>query len=154
MLLYLVRHAEANSEIADPSQSLSEKGQRDAKKVASYLAGLKAPIDIIFHSQKLRAKQTAVVFGEFVKPPEGVQETEYLGPLDDPAEWGKILKDSDKNIMLVGHLPYMARLFSLLICGFIEDGPVTFKNVSVVCLRKESDGTWKLQWMIGPDVLQ
>ena len=153
MLLYLVRHGEAKSEPADPSQTLSEQGLRDVKKVASYLAGLNLPLDIIFHSRKVRAKQTAVVLSDFLKPEEGIQETDHLGPLDDPSEWEHILQESNKDIMLVGHLPYMAKLFSTLVCGFMDDGMVTFKNASVACLKREYDGTWLLQWMMGPEVV-
>ncbi len=154
MLLYLVRHGEANSELSDPSQSLSEKGLSEVRKVASHLAAIGISTDVIFHSKKPRAKQTAIVFGEYLKPAEGVTETDRLGPLDDPSEWEQILRGSSKDIMLVGHLPYMAKLFSLLACGFIDDGVVTFRNSSVACLKRESDGTWLLQWMIGPDLVR
>ncbi len=152
MLLYLVRHGEANSELADPSQSLSEKGLGDVRKVAAHLASVKISVDVIFHSRKLRAKQTAMVFAEFLKPTEGVAEIDRIGPLDDPSEWEKILRTSDKDIMLVGHLPYMAKLFCLLACGFADDSVVTFKNASVACLKRDGDGIWRLQWMIEPEL--
>jgi phosphohistidine phosphatase len=153
MLLYLVRHGEANSELADPSQSLSEKGLSDVRKVASHLAALKTSIDIIFHSRKVRAKQTAGIFAEFLRPAEGILQTDHLGPLDDPSEWEQILRAGSKDIVLVGHLPYMAKLFSLLTCGFIDESAVTFKTASVACLKRDIDGTWSLQWMLGPEVV-
>jgi phosphohistidine phosphatase len=121
--------------------------------MASHLAGLDLPIDIIFHSQKMRAKQTAVVFAEFLKPREGVKETDYLGPLDDPSEWEQRLRDRDMNIMLVGHVPFMPKLFSLLTCGFIDDSNITFGNASVACLKRQNNGSWILQWMIGPELV-
>ncbi len=153
MFLYLVRHGEAKSELADPSQSLSEKGVSDVRKVAAHLASVKIAIDVIFHSRKLRAKQTAAVFADFLKPDEGVAEIDRIGALDDPSEWEKILRTAEKNIMLVGHLPYMAKLFCLLACGFADDSVVTFKNASVACLKRDGDGAWRLQWMLGPDVM-
>ena len=153
MLLYLVRHGEAQSELTDPSQSLSERGVRDVQKVASHLAGLNVHIDIIFHSQKMRSKQTAIIFAEFLKPREGIQETDQLGPLDDPSEWEQRLRDRDMNIMLVGHLPYLPKLFSLLTCGVIDDSNITFKNASVACLKGQHNGSWILQWMLGPEVV-
>ena len=153
MLLYLVRHGEAQSELVDPSQSISEQGLRNVQKMAAHLAGLNVHIDIIFHSQKMRAKQTAVVFGQFLRPREGVQETDHLGPLDDPSEWEQRLRNRDVNIMLVGHIPFMPKLFSLLTCGFIDDSTITFGNASVACLKRLTDGSWVLQWMIGPEVV-
>lgn len=151
MFLYLVRHGEAKSELVDPSQALSEKGLRDVQKVASHLKGLNLSVDVIFHSPRLRAKQTAVVFSDFLKPGEGIFEADHLGPLDDPSTWEQRLRDRNKNVMLVGHLPYMGKLFSQLVCGYIDDHVITFTSASVVCLKKENNGTWMLQWMIGPE---
>lgn len=151
MLLYLVRHGEAMNELADPSQALSPHGLRNVQKVASHLAKRKIPVDLIFHSSKLRAKQTAAVLADFLKPGEGFFETDHLGPLDDPSEWERRLRDRNKNIMLVGHLPYMEKLFSLLMCGFVDDHVVRFNNATIVCFNRENNGTWVLQWMIGPE---
>jgi phosphohistidine phosphatase len=153
MLLYLVRHGEAQSELTDSFQALSERGLGDVQNIASYLVRLNVRLDIIYHSQKMRAKQTAVVFGQFLKPREGVQETDHLGPLDDPSEWEQRLRDRDMNIMLVGHLPYLPKLFSLLTCGFIDDSTITFGPASVVCLKRQHNGSWMLQWMLGPEVV-
>jgi phosphohistidine phosphatase len=153
MLLYLVRHGEAQSELADPSQSLSERGLRDVKKIASHLTGLNLPLDIILHSRKMRAKQTAAVFAEFLKPKQGIQEADNLNPLDDPSEWVQRLRGSDMNSMLVGHVPFMPKLFSLLTCGFLDDGNIAFGNATVACLKRQSDGSWTLQWMVGPEMV-
>jgi len=153
MLLYLVRHGEANSELADPSQALSEKGASDVRKIAAHLAAVKMPADVIFHSRKLRAKQTADIFGEFLKPAGGVIETDNLGPNNDPSEWGKIVDAGRQDTMLVGHLPYLAKLFCLLTCGFIDDGAVTFRNATAACLKRDGDGIWRLQLMIGPETV-
>ncbi|HMK56141.1 MAG TPA: phosphohistidine phosphatase SixA [Dissulfurispiraceae bacterium] len=153
MLLYLVRHGEANSELFDPSQALSERGLREVQKVAAHLAGINSPVELIFHSPKLRARQTAAVFADYLRPSDGIFETDHLGPLDDPSEWERRLRDRNKNIMLVGHLPYMEKLFSLLLCGFIDDHVVNFGNAAIVCLRREKNGTWVLHWMLGPAVV-
>jgi phosphohistidine phosphatase len=153
MLLYLVRHGEAQSELVDPSQSLSERGLRNVQKMAAHLAGLNVHVDIIFHSQKMRARQTAAIFADFLKPREGIQETDHLGPLDDPTVWEQRLRDRDMDIMLVSHLPYLPKLFSLLTCSFIDDSTITFGNASVACLKKQNNGSWLLRWMLGPEVV-
>jgi len=153
MFLYLVRHGEAKNEFADPSQALSEQGLRDVQKVASHLARIGTPVDIIFHSDRLRAEQTAAVLSDHLRPGGGVVETDHLGPFDDPSEWEHRLRDRDRNIMLVGHLPYMEKLFSLLMCGFTAEQIITFSNSTIVCLKRGMTGTWVLQWMIDPDVV-
>lgn len=153
MLLYLVRHGEALNELADPSQALSPQGVSNVQKVASHLAKLRLPVDRILHSNKLRAKQTAIVLADFLKPGEGVFETDNLGPLDDPTEWKRRLMDHNDNIMLVGHLPYMEKFFSLLLCGVISEHQIRFNNATIVCLKRENRGIWVLQWMLRPDLV-
>ena len=153
MLLYLVRHGEAMNELADPSQALSPQGLRNVQKVAAHLARLKIHVDVIFHSHKLRAKQTAAVFADYLRPAEGLSETAYLDPMDDPSEWERRLRDRNKDIMMVGHLPYLEKFFSMLLCGFVDDRVVRFGNATVVCLNREKTGTWVLQWMMGPEVI-
>jgi phosphohistidine phosphatase SixA len=55
--------------------------------------------------------------------------------------------------MLVGHVPFMPKLFSLLTCGFLDDGNIAFGNATVACLNRQSDGSWTLQWMVGPEMV-
>jgi phosphohistidine phosphatase len=55
-------------------------------------------------------------------------------------------------LMLVGHLPHMARLASLLLTGNPNREVVRFRNATVVCLeRVEAD--WVLLWAFGPDLV-
>lgn len=52
--------------------------------------------------------------------------------------------------MLVGHLPYMAKLAGLIICGDKEKTCVDFKMGGMVCCRRIADGRWVIAWMILP----
>ena len=47
-------------------------------------------------------------------PLEGVLEQKGLGPLDDSQEAKRLTKQSEKLLMLVGHLPHLRRLASLM----------------------------------------
>ena len=67
MRIYLVQHGEAKKENEDPLRPLTEEGIKNAEKVASYLAKLNLKIKKIFHSGKLRAKQTAEIYGKIFK---------------------------------------------------------------------------------------
>ena len=55
--------------------------------------------------------------------------------------------------MLVGHLPFMGRLTSLLVSRVEEPDAVAFRPGSVVCLERGPEGTWTLAWMIRPELL-
>jgi phosphohistidine phosphatase len=150
MFLYLVRHGEAKSEAEDPKKGLSDRGRRDVEKVASYLSSIEA--HSIYHSTKLRAAQTAEVFTEYIKPSEGPAEKDSLAPMDDPRIWAERLDSITENTMLVGHLPFMSRLTSLLVTGDSERAAFEFGASFILCLRRYEGNRWAVQWMIGPEI--
>lgn len=151
MFLYLVQHAEAKKEEIDPNRPLSEKGLKDITKTSLYLTQLNISLHKIFHSKKLRAKQTAEVLFRHLKPIRGITEIDGLSPLDEPEIWFNRLRDIPEDIMLVGHLPHLSKLASLLLCGDKEKNIIEFKMAGIVCLRKEAD-SWLLQWMLTPEI--
>ena len=154
MFLYLVQHAEAKREEEDPLSPLSRKGLADINKVASYVSKLDVNVVQIFHSGKLRAKQTAEVLLENLKPIKGLTETDGLNPLDDPRIWAERLKEVTDNIMLVGHLPHLGKLSAQILCGDKEKGIIDFKMGGIVCLKRFEDSHWSVEWMIIPEVIK
>lgn len=153
MYLYLVQHGEAKSKEEDPARPLSEKGARDVRKVASFVSQAGITVDAIHQSGKQRAADTAGIFAELLTPGEGVVESAGLAPMDEPGIWAERLKGEHRNLMLVGHLPHMGRLASLLLAGQSEGGLVEFRMGGVLCLRGE-EGRWSVQWMVVPDLLK
>jgi len=153
MFVYLVQHAEAKSEQEDPSRSLSVKGMHDIKKVAFYASQYNLKVHMIFHSSKLRAKQTAEVLSEHLKPAKGISEVDGLSPLDDPTVWAQRLKDIPDDIMLVGHLPHLDKLASLLLCGDKDKNIISFKMAGIICLKRTDAESYALQWMMTPEII-
>ena len=152
MHLYLVQHGLAKSKEEDPERPLSGEGMTDAGKMAAFLAKRGVRIDRIYHSGKLRAKQTADIFGEKLGITGMVADTDGLAPSDDPQIWEKRLVGKSENIMLVGHLPHLSRLASLLLAGGTERNTVEFKNAGVICAKRDESGRWSLQWMVIPEL--
>ncbi|OGW41686.1 MAG: hypothetical protein A2010_09770 [Nitrospirae bacterium GWD2_57_9] len=74
--------------------------------------------------------------------------------MDDPALWALRILGMGEDIMLVGHLPYMARLAGLLLCGDTEKMCVDFKMGGIVCLKRFDDGRWAVEWMIVPEMVR
>lgn len=154
VFLYLVRHAEARSAEEDPSRGLSEKGLNDIKKIASFLRGGTVHVDSIYHSGKTRALQTAQELADKLDPAEGISPTDGLAPLDDPHIWSERLSEIERDTMLVGHLPHLNRLASLLLCGDPEKPMVVFEAGGVVCLERSESREWSMTWMIAPRLVQ
>lgn len=154
MHLYSVRHGDAFDEGLDPKRPLSEKGNVEVEKVARHLASLSIKTDRIFHSPKLRAAQSAQILERHLHPVRGSEEAEGLLPNDPPKAWKKQLKDLNGDVMLVGHLPHLARLASLLLSDDTEKIQLAIATGGVVCLRRDKRGTWTLEWMIAPDQIK
>lgn len=153
MFLYLVQHAEAKREEDDPARDLSHQGIQDISKVADYLGKLPVAVSQIVHSGKTRARHTAEILAESLKPPQGVAETTGLAPLNDPQDWAGRLATHEEDLALVGHLPHLARLAALLLSGNREGEIIHFKMGGVVCLRRGDAGHWAVEWMIIPEIV-
>jgi phosphohistidine phosphatase len=52
--------------------------------------------------------------------------------------------------MLVGHLPFMERLASLLVFGDPARLVVKFQNAGIVALDQDSAGRWFVRWALMP----
>jgi phosphohistidine phosphatase len=152
MFLYLVQHAEAKKEEEDPSRSLSEDGLHTIQKTSRFFAKQGLKVHKIFHSNKLRATQTAEVLAEYLKPEQGVSEIDGLAPLDDPKIWHERLKGVPEDVILVGHLPHLARLASLLVCEREKSDIISFQMAGIVCLKRDDSGAYTLQWMVTPEI--
>jgi phosphohistidine phosphatase len=153
MLLFLVRHGEAvRADTADSYRALTPEGAAEVEEMASHLEAIRVSTDIIFHSTKARAKQTAGIFARYLNPAKGMTESPDLGPMTDPMLWAERLNTMDEKVMIVGHLPYMSRIASLLISGFASETAVTFTTASVACLRRDH-GAWSLLWLITPEII-
>lgn len=153
MLLYLVQHGEAKREEEDPSRGLTDKGFRVVARVALFAREHGITVGSILHSGKKRALQTAQIFSDHLRPAGGTEESDSLAPMDDPEVWAGRLTELDEDIMLVGHLPHLAKLGGRLLCGDKEKMFVDFKMGGIVCLKRFNDGRWVMEWMIAPEIV-
>ena len=56
--------------------------------------------------------------------------------------------------MLVGHLPYMSRLASLLLCGDSEKEIIKFRNAGIVNLIRDDLKVWSIGWILIPEMVK
>ena len=152
MLVYLVRHGEAISELVDPIQPLSERGRAGVERVARQTARVGLAVAEIRHSSKRRARETAEILARHLTPTPDLKEVDWLAPTADPGMAQDAALSAAEPLMLVGHLPHMARLASLLLTGNPNREVVRFRNATVVCLERVEDD-WVLLWALGPDLV-
>lgn len=151
MNVYLVQHAEAKAKEVDPDRPLSERGQQDAGCVAAVAGRMGVKVRQIRHSGKLRAEQTAQILGEALSPAEGIVAVEGLRPLDKVEPVANDLDVASEPVMLVGHLPFIARLIGELVVGDPDETIVAVQKSAIVCLA-ETDGTWQVLWILTPEM--
>lgn len=152
MKLYLAQHGDATSKDDNPNRPLSARGRNDVEKVGRFLSRAGISVDGILHSGKLRARQTAELLATQLAPGLAPQTNENLNPLDLPAVMAEEIDHWQDSILLVGHLPHMARLASLLLTGQEEPAIVAFAPGTIACLEKSEDKTWSLKWLLPPDM--
>jgi len=153
MKLYLIRHAQPKSHEEDPRMPLSDLGQKTMRRVSEYAA---AQLDLaeIWHSEKLRAKETAAILAESLGITDNVQEHKGLAPSDNVMDVKTRLMNRMENLAIVGHLPFLSKLASLLLYGSEEDANrINFETGCIVCLNRDEYDNWTLDWMITPDTI-
>jgi len=153
MKLYLVQHAKAASKEADPERPLTDKGQRDIQKVAAFIKPLNLSVDYLWHSGKKRAEQTAEVLADAIKISKEHAARTGLSPNDDVIALKEEFSTSQQDVMIVGHLPFLSKLTSLLLTGSESANTVAFKQGGIVCLDRSGENQWQLEWMIIPELL-
>jgi phosphohistidine phosphatase len=152
MPVYLVQHGQAVPEAQDPARPLTEGGRDEVARVARHAGTLGVRVAEIWHSGKLRALQTAEIFRESLRPEPALREQRGMNPGDDPALVLPRLEAAADPVLLVGHLPHLSRLASLLLVGDSDRGIIQFRNAGVVCLARGEDG-WAVQWLLPPDLV-
>jgi phosphohistidine phosphatase len=157
MDVYLVQHGEAVSEQQDPERPLSDEGRKAVAKVGKYVAALGSrfmdpPLSEVWHSGKLRAEQTAEILARELAPNVTPVRHDGMKPKDDPAAIGaelRAMRDRPGAVLLVGHLPHLARLAGLLLADQADKAVVEFVNAGVVKLRPAERG-WVLAGYLTP----
>ena len=110
-------------------------------------------IDVIEHSDKLRARQTAELLALHLRPALGTKQVEGLAPNDPVAPLASRLGKEPKDVMLVGHLPHLSRLADTLLGVKPESELIRFQMGGCVCLESDDSGKWTICWMLTPDLL-
>jgi len=143
VLLVLVHHADAVGPAIDTRRPLSAQGAAQAEDLAARAkaAGVR-PVEI-WHSGKLRARQTGEAFLRACSPLAAFRMARGLLP-DDPPELMRTQLDAEtRDVLLVGHMPNIAALASSL-----AGAGVSFPLHGAIAFEREGDGAWKECWRL------
>ena len=100
MVIWFLRHGEAEDGSPDFERKLTKKGERQARDAGTALNALGIELDVCLSSPRVRARDTAVIACEELGAEVTLEEQLAGGrfdPLELAAGWGEVL--------LVGHEP-------------------------------------------------
>jgi phosphohistidine phosphatase len=125
----------------DPARPLSTRGRGDVRLLAERAAALGAKPALIWHSGKLRAKQTAEAFWRACNPLATFAAVRGLQPLD-PTNWiVEALSAESRDVMIVGHFPQLPQLLAHLVLNRRDAPPMPFPIDGMVALQDaEAEG--------------
>ena len=143
-LLVLVHRGDAVGPDVDPMRPLSSVGRAATERLAVLAAQRGVKPDVIWHSGKLRARQTADAFWKACNPFAPITAERGLLP-DDPPQWIRDrLIGETRGVLIAGHMPYLPRLLALLTSA--NEG-ASFPLHGCVALESEGD-RWKEVWRL------
>ncbi len=153
MRLYLLRHGQASATRTEAGRPLTETGRREVQAVAAYLRRNKISIPDIWHSPKLRARQTAEIAARGMGSRPRLTEKAGLKPGGNAAAVAREIAGLNRDLMLVSHLPFTVRLAALLLAGKRSLPVIEFQTGGLACLERTEAGGWSLLWLLSPTML-
>lgn len=128
MNLFLLRHGLAADlgdpglpkDLQDAARQLTAKGKQKLWRITEALQALEIQPDVVISSPLRRATQTAQIVTEALELRKKLILTDNLAPGGSPkalVEQINELGPRVKNILLVGHEPYLSKLIALLCAG-------------------------------------
>lgn len=145
--IYLVQHGKAYPKDVDPERRLSQEGVEETESVARKARGLNVSVAEVWHSGKARARMTAEIIAQSIGC-NYIIEKAGLAPLDDPRPIYEELINIDYDVMIVGHLPHLSKLLSLLL--HIDTEVVKFQYSHLLALERDESGKYYIVWYIPP----
>ncbi len=148
MAIYLVQHGQAVSEENDAQRPLAAIGIKETSHIASVAGYYMVPVEQIIHSDKLRARQTAEIFANKLKPVHGLQQSSDMAPDSDIMPMVEKIRNAD-NLMLVGHLPFLQKLLAFMLTGNSDHQIMKFQYSGIICLEKDGKSDrWQIKWTL------
>ena len=141
LTLWLVHHGDALGPEIDSTRPLSVTGRDAVARLAQAVAAQGARPRAVWHSGKLRARQTAEALWRACNPLATFAAVRGLQPSDPPQWMRDFLLVEEGEVMAVGHMPHLPRLLRLLVSGDADRGP-DFPTHGAVRLVRRS-GTWE-----------
>jgi phosphohistidine phosphatase len=146
MILLLVHHADAVGPHVDSQRPLSVRGHEQAEWLADQVRAAGYTPAVIWHSGKLRARQTAEAFYRKCNPFAEFRMVAGLRPDDPGAAIRNLVAGERRDLLVVGHMPNMRDALHALSAGSAE-----FPLHGLVALEGGDERGWTEMWRATPE---
>jgi len=146
-MVVLVHHGDAVAADVDSQRPLSARGRLGAERLAAAVATRGVRPVAVWHSGKLRARQTAEAFWRACNPLAEFRAIGGLQPTDPAAVLAERLAGEVRDVLLAGHMPNLERLLRLMVTGREED-ELSFPAHGVVALEPIDAIRWREAWRL------
>jgi phosphohistidine phosphatase len=147
MKVFLVHHGEAAGPEVDPRRPLTPAGRAAVERLSIAAAARGAKPAVVWHSGKLRAKQTAEEFWRRCNALAEFAASKDLQP-DDPPQWMlDRLRGESRDVLIAGHFHHLPRLHALMVGT--DEVSAGFPLHGVIALETLDDGqSWSELWRL------
>jgi phosphohistidine phosphatase len=147
--VFLVHHADAVSAEIDHTRPLSSVGHAQAERVAHAAAERGAKPAVIWHSGKVRAKQTAETCLRILNPFAQFKMVAGLRPDDHPETIVTALLGEERDVLIASHMPFLPALLHRLTSGRRDRMSAECPLNGCVALEKVGEN-WEERWRVSP----
>lgn len=164
--LSLLRHAKAERPEQYPTdlaRPLTDRGRKDAMRMAAVLSDLDPPVDYILSSPSVRTRQTVTAVQEILEREIAVQVDEriYEASVRDLLDSIAAAPNECDHLLVVGHNPGMEELVAALCSGdggrlgvAMPTAGLAHLTLSLNNWSKVIPRSGTLQWLLRPKLLR
>jgi phosphohistidine phosphatase len=145
--VFLVHHAEAVAPEVDHTRPLSALGRMQAAQVAEAAAERGSKPSQVWHSGKLRARETAEAWLRTVNPFATFTAVRGLQPDDDPDGIAGAIAAEELDTAIVSHMPLLPALLHRLTTGRRDRMSASFPLNGCVALERDGEH-WVERWRV------
>lgn len=157
--IYLFRHGDAETrgpDGTDATRALTLRGRTEVRDAARGMARLGVKLEVVLTSPLIRARETGAIASEILRPSGGTHLCDALGPGGtDRAVFDEISGRGASRVMLVGHVPQLYELASVMVWGG-RDGAIVLRKaglIRVVTGGLPPSARGELHWLLTADQL-
>ena len=103
--------------------------------------------------RKTRARQTAELLMRLLQTGGKICQQDGLAPNDPPKELLRSIETRQTDLLVVSHMPFVARAVAAAVTGEPDRPMVHFQPGSVAGLERDDSRTWRITLLIGPGLL-